>query len=281
MSKSELQVVSSENSIRIYRAGQEEPFLVQQAQPHSRPYIHPVVAPDGQGVLTENAPPHHPWQHGIYVGLNDVNGVGFWEEGLRGNPADGSFHPKALKEATANGSTASWEVETDWQDPQGGSMLTELQRWRLNDLGDTCELDLEWTLRAEVDLVFGQHQYGGLFLRMPYRQEWGGQALNSEGLKNGEAEGQRARWVACSMPIEGRDGPAGIAFLDHPGNLEFPVPWRVDGQMGIAPSPCIAGPRELKRGNSETYRYRIVVFCGAADPQALDKSWQAFGSEQE
>lgn len=276
MSIAELKASSSDSSIRIYRADRPEPFLVQQAQPNSRPYIHPVVAPDGQGILTENAPPHHPWQHGIYFGLNDVNGVGFWEEGIRGNPADGSFHPKTLKEAAVNGNTVSWQVETDWQDPQGGSMLTELQQWKLKDLGDTYELDLEWTLRAEIDLVFGQYDYGGLFLRMPYRQEWGGEVLNSEGLKNSEAEGQRARWVACSMPIEGRDGPAGIAFMDHSANIEHPVPWRVDGQMGIAPSPCIAGSRELKRGRSETYRYRIVVFSGAANPQSLNDSWQSF-----
>ncbi len=276
MSQSELKVLSSESSIQIYRAGQSEPILVQQAQPDSRPYIHPVTAPDGYGILTENAPPHHPWQHGIYVGLNDVNGVGFWEEGIRGKPADGSFHPRALKPAKIEEDAVSWEVETDWRDPKGVSMLTEYQQWKLRDLGDTLELDLIWTLRAEIDLVFGQYAYGGLFLRMPYRQEWGGEALNSEGLGHAEAEGQRSRWVACHMPIEGREGPAGIAFMDHPGNIEYPVPWRVDGQLGIAPSPCIAGSRELKRGGAEVYRYRVLVFNGAIDPALVEKSWQAF-----
>ena len=66
--------------IAIRRGGRE--LLVQNARADHRPFIHPIVAPDGDGILTENAPPHHPWQHGLYVGLNDVDGVGFWTEGL-------------------------------------------------------------------------------------------------------------------------------------------------------------------------------------------------------
>lgn len=271
-----LKTVSTTNSIQIFRSNQTEPILVQQAQPNCRPYIHPIVAPDGRGVLTENAPPHHPWQHGIYVGLNDINGVGFWEEGLRGNPADGSFHPKALKEAREDNNQVSWEVETEWRDPQGNAMLTEIQQWQMQDNGDTYEIDLTWTLLAETDLVFGRYDYGGLFLRMPYRNEWGGEALNSEGHMNDGAEGQRARWVACSMPIEGREGMAGIAYMDHPSNIEHPVPWRVDGQLGISPSPCIVVEQKLKQGNSQINRYRIVVFNGNADQQILNNSWQAF-----
>jgi hypothetical protein len=271
-----LRAESSEQSISIYRGDEVEPILVQHAEADHRPFIHPVVAPDGNGVLTENAPPHHPWQHGIYVGLNDVNGVGFWKEGHLLSPQDGSFHPKPLSSAVVNAHEVSWEVETQWRGPQGNLMLTETQQWHIQVHDDVYVLDLGWSLRAEIDLTFGKHSYGGLFLRMPYRKEWGGEALNSEGLQNSAAEGQRARWVACHMPIEGREDPAGFVYMDHPNNIEHPSPWRVDDQLGISPSRCIAGQWQLKSGETQTSQYRILVFCGAADPQFINKNWITF-----
>ncbi|REE67968.1 methane monooxygenase PmoA-like [Paenibacillus taihuensis] len=273
-----LSVESTETCIRIFRGGTSEPIVEQRAEPGERPYIHPVVAPDGGGVLTENAPPHHPWQHGIYVGLNDVNGVGFWEEGLRNKPTDGSFNPLRLQAIIVGPHYAAWEVETEWLDPNGQPMLVETQAWGLHDHGDRYELDLVWSLRAVTALAFGQYAYGGLFLRMPYRDEFGGQAINSEGRIGGEAEGQRARWVACCMPIEGRADQAGIAFLDHPGNAEHPVPWRVDGQLGISPSRCIAGAWQLAEGEVSTSKYRVLVFCGSTDSDVVNASWQSFAS---
>ena len=113
--------------IALYRDGLDLPILRQNAAMDKRPYIHPILAPDGIGELTENQPGHHLWQHGLYVGLNDVNGVGFWEEGLGGNKAkDGLFQPHALAAPILSGNIASWEVVTDWKAPDGSAMLTEI-----------------------------------------------------------------------------------------------------------------------------------------------------------
>ncbi|WP_409344736.1 PmoA family protein [Paenibacillus sp. MBLB4367] len=271
-----LYAIHADEGIRICRSGQDQPIVAQQAAAHKRPYIHPIVAPDGRGTLTENAPPHHPWQHGLYVGLNQVNGIGFWEEGLLGNPADGSFHPKPLAMPWTRGNRAGWHVETDWHSPEGDTMLTERQEWSLEDCGSRYHLDLMWTLSARVDLVFGQYAYGGLFLRMPYLHEAGGEAVNDRGQANQDAEAQAARWVAVSMPIEGREDWAGIAIMDDPGNPEHPVRWRVDGQLGIAPSRCIAGDWRLAKGQSQTFRYRSLVYTGRTDAALVQASWDQF-----
>ncbi len=276
----QLRAESTNNCIRIYRNNMAEPLLVQHAIANKRPYIHPVTAPDGHGVLTENAPPHHPWQHGIYTGLNKVNGIGFWEEGCNLNPLDGSFQPLPLQAARVEENRASWKVETIWLDPQGHPMLTEIQQWCLEDHGDFYWLDLQWSLQAVIDLTFGQYAYGGLFLRMPYRENSGGEAMNSEGAINGAAEGQRARWISCSMPIEGREDWAGIAYMDHPNNAEHPVPWRVDPQLGISPSRCIAGAWQLSQNNIELSRYRIFIFNGTAKSDIIENNWQAFAANQ-
>jgi len=267
-----LRAAQSGRRIDLFRGDAPEPLLTQHAAPDRRPYLHPLRAPDGRGVLTEDAPAHHPWQHGLYTGLNDVGGVGFWKEG----DGDGTFHPRPLAALVIQSHTARWEVETEWRAPHGRHLLTETQAWQFTDEGRACTLDLYWSLRAEVDLTFGEYAYGGLFLRMPYRKETGGAAINSEGRRNADAEAQRARWVAVAMPIDGRDDAAGIAMMDHPANPEHPVPWRVDGQLGVAPSRCIAGAWQLAAGESARYRHRLLLFCGAADPAHIEASWRAF-----
>jgi hypothetical protein len=271
-----LRAAHFDRRLDLFRGDAAEPLLTQHAEPDHRPYLHPLRAPDGRGILTEDAPAHHPWQHGLYTGLNEVGGAGFWKEG----GGDGTFHPRPLAAPEVEGHTARWTVETEWRAPAGRHLLTETQRWQFIDEGRECVLDLQWTLRAEGELTFGQYAYGGLFLRMPYRKETGGEALNSEGQRNAEAEARRARWVAVSMPIAGRDDGAGIAMMDHPANPEHPVPWRVDGQLGVAPSRCIAGPWQLAAGETARFRHRLLLFCGTPDVARIEASWRAFAERK-
>ena len=84
-------------------------------------------------------------------------------------------------------------------------------------------------------------------------------AVNSRGQRNGAAEQKEAEWVEVSMPIEGREQNGTIRFEDMPGNSGYPNPWRVDGQLGIAPSHCIRGPWSITSGKSCVNRYRLTV----------------------
>ena len=263
---------------RIVVRSNDQVVLVQNAAADTRPYLHPIQAPDGLGTLTEDAPPHHPWQHGLYVGLNDVNGVGFWEEGIRDNASDGSFHPEPLTEAQATATGVSWQIHAMWRDPDGKDLLRETQAWRLQSSAEGLLVDMEWTLAAHTDLTFGDYGYGGLFLRMPYRKDRGGSSLNSEGQSGVDAEGQRARWVAVAMHLDGRETPAGIAILDHPNNADHPVPWRGDGQLGISPSRCIAGAWNIAQGASSTSRYRVLAFTEEIDALRIERVWGDFAT---
>lgn len=156
--------------------------------------------------------------------------------------------------------------------------MEETQTWRLCDAGAHCELELDWTLRGLRAITFRQYPYGGLFVHMPYRAEVGGTVRTSQGMGFPQAEGQPARWVALCMPLPGRRGKAGVAMLDHPGNPGHPVPWRVDHQLGIAPSRCIGGAWHLREGESTTSCYRLYLSCGATDPQAVEAQWRAFAA---
>ena len=81
--KNALKVDAAPHEIRISRPGSREPLVVQKANPNQRPYLHPLRTPCERAIMTEDRPPHHAWQHGLYIGLNDVNGIGFWTEGLQ------------------------------------------------------------------------------------------------------------------------------------------------------------------------------------------------------
>jgi hypothetical protein len=265
------QVSDNNQEIHIRRAN-GAPLLTHRVRAGQRPSIHPIIAPDGNGVLTEDAPSHHPWQHGLYTGFNLVNGIGFWKEA----PDDGSFEPSVLAAPAVSGSSARWALETAWKAPDQTAVISERQDWTLTDEGATFDIDLEWTLHAEIDVEIGQYMAGGLFLRMPYREEIGGEVVNSEGRRNSDAERQRACWVAVTMPIAGRSDWAGMAIMDHPANPAHPVTWRVDNELGISPSRCIAESWSIPAGTADRYRYRVHVFCGAVDPEALDMRWHTF-----
>jgi hypothetical protein len=271
--KSRLRTSVSENE-QLVEVQREDgtPLLSHRIVADQRPSIHPIHAPDGIGVLTEDSPSHHPWQHGLYTGFNLVNGIGFWKE-VEG---DGTFHPRLVETPHAEGDVARWGLATTWRAPDGTDLIDERQDWALTDEGATFDLGLDWTMRAISDIEIGQYMAGGLFLRMPYTAEKGGIAVNSEGLVNGDAERQRARWVAVSMPIDGRQDWAGFAILDHPENPAHPVTWRVDNELGISPSRCIAETWSIPAGTSEHYRFLIHAFTGPSDSSEIEKRWRRF-----
>jgi hypothetical protein len=268
----------SDQRISIFRDNETSPLITQNTTKDKKPFIHPIVAPDGKGILTENSPPHHPWQHGVYCGFNNINGVGFWEEGIRGG-YDGTFHTKPLSQPAVKGNKAVWKVETDWRGPDGMHMVTEVQEWTFKDLGVTYELDLVWSLTAEIPLTFAKHICGGLFLRMPFKDELGGRAINSAGQENDDAETKRANWVAVTMPIEGREDGATIAIMDHGDNPDHPVTWRVDRQLGISPSRCIAGDWTLHQGRTEMFKYRLFICCGETNIKQIEENWNSFAGK--
>jgi hypothetical protein len=271
--KAELQIRAHPGGLTVARDG--ESVLEQRVGPGQRPFIHPIRVPLGAGVLTEDAPAHHPWQHGLYIGLNDVNGVGFWTEGLhpqRGRD-DGAFSSWLEGKASVTSGVAHWGVSTDYLDQQGLAMLRDHQAWELTVHEGCLTLDLTWTLHANRDLVFGEYEYGGLFLRMPYRKEVGGKTLDSEGQSE---SGHRARWVAVELALPDTGRHVQAALLDHPENPGSPVVWRIDNELGIGPSPSAAGTWNLHQSGATTFRYRLVAFAQTSGGRRVEELWREF-----
>ena len=259
-------------TISVYRANLTNPILTQSARPSQRPFLHPIVAPDGKGVLTEFSPGHHKHQTGLYWGFTRVNGRDFFH-----NLKSDYWKRNSVRILAQSGSSVSWQTSYDLLDSQGQPILTETQTWTMSSSNQEHTLDLTWQGEGKSDVTIGKWKYGGLFLRMPWHSgETKGEATNSNLLKNAEADEKRAAWVNIGMDIAGRDDWGHIAILDHPKNSGFPQPWRVDGQLGIGPSRAILGDWKIPKNQTETIRHRFIIYTGKLDAPSLTKKWESY-----
>jgi len=260
-------------TITVHREASPEAILTQVAGPTARPYLHPIVAPDGKGDLTEFSPGHHKHQTGLYWGLTRVNKRDYFH-----NLQSDYWKRNYSKVLIASGQSVSWQTSYDLLGDQGQTVLTQTQTWTMTSSKQEHVLDLTWEGTGKSDVTIGKYKYGGLFLRMPWhRGKTKGEVVNSALQKNNRAEGKRAVWVDVGMDIEGRDDWGHITIFDHPENSDFPQPWRVDGQLGIGPCRAILGDWKIPKSQTETIRHRLLVHTGKLDPKALTKKWEAYG----
>ena len=261
-------------TISVFRDGAATPILTQNARSDFRPYVHPLVSPDGKSVLTEFSPEHHKHQTGLYWGLPEVNGRSYFH-----NPGEGYWRRVSLEPVIAAGTEVKWSTVYHLLDAAGQPIMAETQTWTMRDSGDRYLLELEWRGEALIDLTVAKYDYGGLFLRMPWRAGMEGAVVNSNRQRNDRATGQRAVWADVGLKLDGRADQAHIAIFDHPKNTGYPLPWRVDGQLGVGPSRAIAGDWSLAKGKTETVRHQFVVYSGALDDVALTEAWKAYTGE--
>ena len=272
---SELRIEHDEEAgtIAVFVEGSSEPIVTQHARAGDRPYVHPILAPDGNGVLTQYRPEHHPHQTGLYWGLKKVNGRDYFMQWR-----DDYYRRVSAHAVRVRGSHVRWQTVYDLLGAAGDPILAETQNWTMQHRDGMIVLDLEWTGEALADVTVEQFYVGGLFLRMPWHRGVGGDVVNAGGRRNGEAEGQRAIWTDVGMDIDGRSDQAHIAIFDHPDNQAFPVAWRVDGELGLGPSRQILGDWKLDEGERTTIRYRLLVYTGDRDPANLTQQWTQYAA---
>ena len=134
-------------TIRVFREGGEVAIITQIAAPDFRPFIHPIISPDGRGVLTELSPSHHLHQTGVYWGFTRANGRDYF-----GNPGSGYWRRVSSLPLISKGDTVQWETVYQMLDEAGEVIMIETQRWTLRDTGDRYFLDLQWTGEAVTNV---------------------------------------------------------------------------------------------------------------------------------
>ena len=284
-------------TLSIYRKGGKEPVLTQNALPGMRPYLHPIMAPDGNGMLTEYSPGHHKHQTGLYWGFTRVNGSGAPKDTLkkwfynRNKPPhikeqigrdffhfNGESHWKRISASVINaeGEKVQWQTVYHMLDDSGNPILEESANWSMEEKEGKFRISLEWRGKALEDITVNEFSYGGLFLRMPWRKGIKGEAINAARQRNEQAEGKKAMWVDVGMEIEGREDWGHIAIFDHPQNGGYPTSWRVDGQLGIGPCRAIEGDWSIPKGQTEVIKHQIVAYTGELDDIEMKATWKDY-----
>lgn len=261
----------TEGTISIFREDGDTPILVQHAKADFRPYIHPIVAPDGDGVLTEYSPGHHKHQTGLYWGFTRVNGRDYFH-----NPQGDYWKKAALNTLEEQGDAVKWQTIYQLLDEQGTPVMQETQNWSLQFVDGQYLLDLEWKGEALKDLSIGKYDYGGLFLRMPWREGIEGEIVNAARSKNEYAEGQAAMWADVGMKIDGRSDWAHVTIFDHPENPGFPNKWRVDTQLGLGPAYTRDNDWNWHKGQTEIIKHRLIVHTGELNEMSINEAWTQF-----
>ena len=257
----------------------------------------------------------HPHHVGLWLNYEDVNGYDYWNnstaivESLRAHKF-GTIRHTGIKEAKSGPKEGRLVVTADWveDDGKGRKVLEETTTYVFSGTDSERVIDRTTTLKATEDVTFKDVKDGMLGLRLARQLEMpsdkaevftdaSGIATNvpkldntgitgsystSEG-KTGEAAwGTRGNWALLQGHIEGED--IGVAILDHPGNPGYPTYWHARGYGLFAANPlgqaAFPGGKplnySLKKGQSATFRYRIVVFSGKPDKSTLDARETAF-----
>ena len=242
--------------------------------PSGRPYLHPVRDPSGNTVLTDDRPADHPWQHGIFTGFHEVNGVNYWKED------QGRQRFVRLLDLKEEADRVSWRALTELIAPDGRVVLEEEQIVTVYapETTDSYRIDFDLLLRAkERDVTFGQFPVGGLAVRMPWERAGPRHThLNAAGETGRACDQKRAAWCTVERPFG--EETFGIALFDHASNANHPAGWRVDQQGLINPAVSLLGDWSLAAGRERAYRYGILVYRGPGRTETLERCFKTYAT---
>ncbi|HZP59100.1 MAG TPA: PmoA family protein [Opitutaceae bacterium] len=278
----------------------------------SRPYLYPLLMPDGTAITrdfpqkdTPGEDRDHPWHRSLWFAHSVVNGVDFWNEGTgdlgRSPKAKGRIEHDALLEA-AGGDAGVIRARDRWIAPDGTLICTSETTLRIRGTPDVRLLDYEVTLHAlpGQPLVLGDNKDGTMALRLAqwmtlphtYQKKvlpGAGHILTSTGARDAAAWGKRADWCDYFASHDGKT--YGVAIFDHPQNPRHPTWWMARDYGLFAANPFgrhdfenlpdqpHAGDYTLPAGGTLTLRYRLVFHYGDASAAHLSELYRAYAGQ--
>jgi type 1 glutamine amidotransferase len=258
-------------------------------------YVDPLAPVDGPS-LTWNAPPDHPWHHGLWFSWKYINGLNYWEKNPETGRPDGKtvWDPPVINTHPDGSAEAVFALQ--YQPKPGETVLNEIRKLRMAapDETGTYHIDWESVFEAQVDEV--------QLDRTPIEGEpngvaWGGYAGLSARLAPLDAPAVHAdtglldthkelnNLDAEAIDYSGRfDGKlCGIAILQFPDSGIHPSPWYVITQPQVpfyyfSPAVIYRSPRVLKKGERLKLHYRVVVHRERWDSGKLEGELAALSS---
>ena len=189
--------------------------------------------------------------------------------------------------------STSFTAELAWE-AKGKPILLEKRQYTITIAGTTSHVDVTSSMEPVGDKVtFGDTKEGSFAIRTaPSLRLVGevakGKITNSEGVKDNDAWGKRARWVAYHGP-DSAGTPQVIAILDHNKNLRHPTWWHARNYGLLTANPFGirafrdnsvkgSGDFHLNKGQSLTQRYRLLLHEGSLESAKIEEAWTSFAA---
>ncbi len=217
----------------------------------------------------------HKHHRSLWFTHGSVNGIDFWSE----EKAFGKIVHTGFSEISSGEDAGVIRSQDKWVAADGTLICTDHRTLRINRPRTPAErmFDFEVTIQAlDKDLTFGDTKEGSMGVRLAETMRLKGKVgkghiINSEGVRDDETWGKRAKWCDYFGPVE--DKLVGIAIFDHPQNPRYPTWWHVRDYGLFAANPFgqhdfeklpdkKAGDLTVPAGKSITFRYRFYLHEG-------------------
>lgn len=263
-------------------------------------------------------PNDHPHHIGIWFNFENVNGLDFWNNSYA-IPANKKQLYGWIKTdrilQTSNGKMGVLSYHANWTNQQNKVLAEETTRFEFSGTAHQRIIDRITTITADTALLFTDAKDGLIAIRVAHALQIptekdqkftddkgnvtivkggtdkipNGNYLSSEGKLGDSVWSTRARWVKMFGKMN--NDSVSVVIIDHPNNPNYPTYWHARGYGLFAANPLgekifTNGKRvknlQLKKGESVTFRFRIVVDEGkeTVGTPALNKLADAFGAKR-
>ncbi len=260
-------------------------------------------------------PTDHPHHLGIWFNFENVNGLDFWNNSYA-IPAERKSKYGWIKTdkilETTSGQKGVLVYHANWTNHTNDVLLEETTRYEFSANGNQRIIDRFTTLKANTEVLFTDVKDGLFAIRVAHELQIptdkdqkftdnkgnptvvkggtdkvaNGNMLASTGKAGDDVWGTRAAWVKMFGKIS--TDSITVAIIDHPKNVNYPTYWHARGYGLFAANPLgeksftskkTSADLKLKKGESTTFRYRLVVDNGrnSISKDALNRLAASFG----
>jgi hypothetical protein len=252
-------------------------------------------------------PTDHPHHMGVWFNFENLNGLDFWNNSYA-IPAEkkhlyGWIRTDKITE-TKSGNVGLLAYHAIWHNQKKEPLLEENTRYEFSGNDHQRIIDRVTVLTAATDVLFKDAKDGMLGIRVahelqiPSKEEKkftddkgnvtvvkadtvaNGNYVTSEGKQGDAAWSTRGKW--CKLYGKMGSDSVSITVIDHPKNPNYPTYWHARGYGLFAANPLgeniftngkITKNLQLKKGESVTFRFRIVIDNGKQNISApqIDK----------
>lgn len=237
----------------------------------------------------------HPHHIGIWFNYENVNGLDFWNNSYA-IPKEKKSQYGWIKTDKIldlkSGAKGVLAYHANWVNQQNTILLEETTSFEFSQVGHKRLIDRTTVLKAKTEVSFNDAKDGLLGLRlahelqMPAKEDQkftdnkgnvtvvkggtdnipNGNYITSEGKTGNDAWSTRGNW--CKVYGKMGNDSVSVVMIDHPQNPNYPTFWHARGYGLFAANPLgekiftngkSAKNLKLKKGESVTFRYRIVV----------------------